>query len=185
MTVFRALLSCPAASFYHRLAICPRWELPGSTYTHGDFLFAPVTSQHARHRCAGRFFSLIPTNTAGSAHPQPPGWNGMLREDQPGRSRIPPPHTLHPPHLSQPPPAPPRRRRGWRRVGPYRRAGSSSPAPPWLRSRPRSAPAAPGPRGNRLPRAVSLHPPTPAAAPALRVVMFIYIRRRRLNGFLK
>lgn len=119
----------------------------------------------------------------GSLPGQPRSGSGMLQlEDKPGSARLTFPSRLP---LSLPP-----RSGGRRRVGPYRRAGSASPAPPWQRSAAgaRLAPLrSPWPR--REPPAPRRQPPPtpapPAAAPALRAVIFIYIRRRRLSGFLK
>lgn len=124
---------------------------------------APVRAARAAVRPstpATRRDEPAPARASPRAGPSPAaGCSGRTSRAEPA-SPHPHPSGGHPPHLSQPPPAPRRPRQ--RRVRPYRRAGSSSPAPPWRRSPaaagPRSAPAAPGPGGSRPPRAGSLHP---------------------------
>lgn len=153
------------------------------THGHSYFSFDPHTSQQAGQRCQGRYPALFPWCSQASSIParasSPPA--PLPERDAPGGRVGQSPHPRHPPpHLS----------RGVGAVGPYR-AGSLSAAPPCRRS-PRAAPApAPlrSPRPTRDPAAPRPQPPPtpapPAAAPPLRAVIFIYIRRRRLRGFLK
>lgn len=175
--------------------LCHRWADLSHTHTHTQWLsFRPRHLPHARQRCAGTFFSLIPGNTAGRAHPQPPGWSGDALGGQAGQSPHRPPPAPASTLLTFPsrPPRPPRGggdgggsvltvEQAPRHLPPHGRAARRG------HGRPRSAPAAPRP--TREPAAPRRQPPPtpapPAAAPALGAVMFIYIRRRRLRGFLK
>lgn len=149
------------------------------THGHSYFSFDPGTSQQAAQRCQGRYPALSPWCSQTSSIParasSPPA--PLLERDALGGRVGQSPHPRHPPpHLS----------RGVGAVGPYR-AGFSSAAPPCRRS-PRSAPApAPqrSPRPTRDPAAPRPQPPPtpapPAAAPPLRAVIFIYIKKEETS----
>lgn len=187
----------PRSNLHRRLAgFPPVGAVRQRTRRHSYFLFAPDTSQHAASAAQAGICPLSPaiqrderTPSPGFLFGQPLSGSGMLREDEPGRARIPP---RRPPHLSQPPPAPQPQRRGGggpvltvqqapRHLPPHGRAAR--------RGHGRLPLRASSPRPTREPAAPRRQPPPtpapPAAAPALGAVMFIYIRRRRLRGFLK